>query len=223
MNIKRASATEKDLYDFLWLDPDKSVYVLQNKVYKKALKFYFGLSYLSGATSEFQSTDGYGASLGFYIEEEWAIELNYNYYQNSKNTAYENLYTVLQLEPFIRRMNTSYGALLVWAPFYGKINTFNKIFYFDWSFAIGYSILNGESNAKTVAQKSLTSTYESETFHALSLKTTYRFHVTKSAHVEIAYLRNIFYGVGPYGPNQEEGKNLIRTNNDLIFGVGMTL
>lgn len=32
-------ADEKDLYDFMWLDPDKKVYVLQNKVHKKAILF----------------------------------------------------------------------------------------------------------------------------------------------------------------------------------------
>ena len=29
-------ASEKDLYNFLWLDPDKKVYVLQNKIHKKS-------------------------------------------------------------------------------------------------------------------------------------------------------------------------------------------
>ncbi len=33
-------AGEKDLYDFQWLDPDKSVYVLQNKIYPKNKTFY---------------------------------------------------------------------------------------------------------------------------------------------------------------------------------------
>ena len=32
---KNTHAGEKSLYDFLWLDPDKKVYVLQNKIYKK--------------------------------------------------------------------------------------------------------------------------------------------------------------------------------------------
>mgnify|MGYP000697543964 CR=1 FL=1 len=38
LGTPKVMATEKDLYDFLWLDPDKKVYVLQNKVHKKEAK-----------------------------------------------------------------------------------------------------------------------------------------------------------------------------------------
>jgi hypothetical protein len=37
---KALFAAEDDLYDYLWLDPDKKVYVLQNKVYKKKSKYH---------------------------------------------------------------------------------------------------------------------------------------------------------------------------------------
>ncbi len=53
-----AEATEKDLYNFKWLDPDKSVYVLQNKVYKKEKSFYTDLSFLKGLSSTYQDTKG---------------------------------------------------------------------------------------------------------------------------------------------------------------------
>ena len=45
-------AGERDLYDFLWLDPDKSVFVLQNKLYPKDGSLYFELGYLSNITSK---------------------------------------------------------------------------------------------------------------------------------------------------------------------------
>ena len=32
----QAFASEKDIYEFSWLDPDKEVYVLQNRKYKKS-------------------------------------------------------------------------------------------------------------------------------------------------------------------------------------------
>ena len=41
--------------------------------------------------------------------------------------------------------------MLLWAPFYGKINTFNKILYFDLFFGIGLATIGGKDNAETVA------------------------------------------------------------------------
>ena len=37
----------------------------------------------------------------------------------------------------VRELNTEYGGLLYWAPWYAKINVFNSILYFDWLFGAG--------------------------------------------------------------------------------------
>jgi hypothetical protein len=130
-------AAEDSLYDFLWLDPDKSVYVLQHKVYEKNHSFYFDLSYLSNGSSEFQSSRGWGVKFGYFFKEEWAVELSYATYSNSDNAAYQNVTQINGTEPFVRRVNGLMGVNLILSPFYGKINTFNKIIYFDWSFGVG--------------------------------------------------------------------------------------
>jgi len=57
-------ASEKDLYDFLWLDPDKSVYVLQNKVYKKKNSFYGSVGFLQGQSS---NLPGYYIGNGHFL------------------------------------------------------------------------------------------------------------------------------------------------------------
>ena len=51
-------AAEDSVYDFLWLDPDKSVYVLQNKTYRKEKTFSVGGSLLTTVGNEFQDTYG---------------------------------------------------------------------------------------------------------------------------------------------------------------------
>lgn len=43
LQMSNAYSGEENLYDFLWLDPDKSVYVLQNKTHEKKGSFYFDL------------------------------------------------------------------------------------------------------------------------------------------------------------------------------------
>ena len=124
-------ADEKDLYDFMWLDPDKKVYVLQNKVHKKANTVYMHVGTGLGLSSNFQDTSLLHTNFGYYLSEEWAIEGMYTKYSNKDNEALENLRRLNGSIPFIRKTESNFGVLAKWSPFYGKINTFNKIFYFD--------------------------------------------------------------------------------------------
>lgn len=211
-------AGEESLYDFLWLDPDKKVYVLQNKLYKKEHSFYFDLGYISNYTSKFQDTAGFAGKLGYYFHEEWGVELFYNQYTNKNNDDYRNV-QINQVEPFIRRLNSSYGAALIYSPFYGKINTFNKIFYFDWSFGAGYAQINAESNMKTVrAGSNIKSSYDSETYTGGLLKTKLKFHVTENVHLGLEYMNTYYMAPGPKNPKSDK----LRTNTDLIFSVGFS-
>ena len=122
-----AIADEKDLYKFLWLDPDKKVYVLQNKLFKKKKSIYTQLGYVAGLSGEYQDTSGLNFRTGYYLNEEWAIEGFYNSYSNKNNDAYDNIKRINQTVPFVRRFTSTYGLMGIWSPFYGKINTFNKL------------------------------------------------------------------------------------------------
>ena len=214
-------AAEDDLYDFLWLDPDKKVYVLQNKVYEKKKTIYANLGYISTLTGEYQSTKGFHFSSGYYFTEEWALEVKYNGYSSSNNDAYENLQRINQSVPFIRRAKSSYGALAVYSPFYGKINTFNKIIYFDWSFGVGLGQITTESNAKTVSNPSQADQYEQETNMAILTKTALRVHITKNIHLGIDYQRDNYQAPGPT-INSRAGTNKWRNNSDVIISIGFS-
>src|SRR5690606_15002095 len=48
--------------------------------------------------------------------------------------------------PFYRQIDSFMGAMLMWSPFYSKINTFNRIFYFDWRFGAGAGSSTTEDN-----------------------------------------------------------------------------
>lgn len=216
--IPKVHAGEKSLYDFLWLDPDKKVYVLQNKLYKKEHTFYADVGYLSNFTSKFQSTNGYQLKAGFYVHEEWGIEVFHNNYSNQNNDDYRNVRAVNNTEPFIRRLNSSTGALAIWSPFYGKINAFNQIFYFDWSLGAGMAAIKAESNLKTAAIVALQNSYASESYTGAILKTNVKFHLRENVHVGFEYMNTYYQAAGPRNPNS---KNL-RINTDLIFSVGFS-
>lgn len=215
---KNTHAGEKSLYDFLWLDPDKKVYVLQNKLYKKEHKVYFDLGYISNMTSKFQDTNGFSLKGGYYISEEWGLELFYNQYQNSNNDDFHNVQLINQAVPFVRRLNSSYGAVAIWSPFYGKINTFNKIYYFDWSFGAGVSKVNAESNIKSVRINNAPNKYEKENYTGGILKTKVKFHLTENVHLGLEYMNTYYKAPGPKDPKSDK----LRTNTDVILSVGFS-
>lgn len=218
MMTKEVKAGEESLYDFLWLDPDKKVYVLQNKLYKKEHSFYLDVGYISNFTSKFQDTNGFAVKGGYYIHEEWGLELFYHQYANTNNDDFRNVRLINEAEPFIRRLNSTYGALVIWSPFYGKINTFNEIFYFDWSFGAGYAQVNAESNINSVRQGDKKTTYKNEIYSGAALKTNLKFHLNEHLHLGVEYMNTYYMAPGPKNPKSDK----LRTNTDLIFSVGFS-
>lgn len=218
MLTKNSLAGEKSLYDFLWLDPDKKVYVLQNKLYKKENTFYTDIGYISNFTSKFQNTNGFQLKGGYYFHEEWGVELFYNKYYNSNNDDYNNVRLINTAEPFVRRMNSSYGALAIWSPFYGKINTFNQIMYFDWSFGAGVARVNTQSNLKNVRNPTSDSKYENESYNGAVAKTNVKIHLKENIHIGLDYMNTYYKAPGPKNPNKDE----LRTNTDIILSVGFS-
>ena len=68
-------AAEDSVYDFSWLDKDKEVYVLQNKIYPKDGTFNADIGYLSNITNEFHDIHGCASKVGYYLAEQWAVEI----------------------------------------------------------------------------------------------------------------------------------------------------
>lgn len=214
-------ADEKDLYDFMWLDPDKKVYVLQNKVHKKSNTVYLNVGYGLGLSSNFQDTSMLHGNFGYYLNEEWAIEGIYTKYSNSDNEALENLKKLNGSVPFIRKTDSNYGLLVKWSPFYGKINTFNKIFYFDWSFGLGIGKLNTSSNATSVSIPAQANSYSDEKYTSVIAKTGLSFHATKNFHIGLDLIMNNYKAPGPT-INGNAPSSKIRNNMDAIVTVGVS-
>jgi outer membrane beta-barrel protein len=129
-------ADEKSLYEFSWLDKDKEVYVLQNRKFRKDGSLYVGGTIAKTLSGAF--IDSYGGTVrgGYFLKEDWGFEFVYG-----KNSGQENDTANGVKEqgtvPFYRKIDSYTGAMLMWSPFYSKINTFNRIFYFDWMFGLG--------------------------------------------------------------------------------------
>jgi outer membrane beta-barrel protein len=217
----RTHAGEKSLYDFLWLDPDKKVYVLQNKLYKKEHTFYADVGYISNFTSKFQDTQGFNLKAGYYFHEEWGLEVFYNQYSNGNNEDWRNVRSINGADPFVRRFNQAYGAFAIWSPFYGKINTFNRIFYFDWSFGLGYSQISAESNRDTVSDTNLRSSYKDESYNAVAWKTNLKFHLSENVHLGVEWMQQHYRAKGP-DRNGQKASESFKVNQDLILSIGFS-
>jgi outer membrane beta-barrel protein len=210
-------AGEKDLYDFLWLDPDKSVFVLQNKVHPKVNSIYLDIGYVTSTSSTFQDTTGGQLQFGYFFTEQFAIEANYITYSNVNNSAHDGVQIVAGLAPFVRRPISSASLFLIYSPFYGKINTFNRIFYFDWAFGIGSGQYKMESNIDTAESKT-ENTFKTENYTPIQLKTNFKVHINKSLHIGVEYLNTNFQA----GTPKDKGASKWTQSNDLIISVGVS-
>ena len=193
-------AAEKDLYDFLWLDPDKKVYVLQNKVHKKEHTVYANLGVGLGLSSTFQDTSMFHGHAGYYFNEEWAAEVMYTSYSNKDNEALENLKRLNGSIPFIRKTKSNYGVLAKWSPFYG---------------------LEAESNAATVAVPTSANIYKKESYTSVIGKTELTLHATKNIHVGLGLIMNNYKAPGPT-INGQVSNNKLRNNLDAVLTVGFS-
>lgn len=215
-------ASSNNLYDFLWLDPDKKVYVLQNKVYAKKNRTYLNIGYISDMSSNYYDTNGVHLLIGHYLSEEWSIEAFYHKYSNSTNNTYENLVEINGVVPFSRQIKQSYGLIALWSPFYGKINTFNKIFYFDWSIGAGVTNLKAQSNARTVSNPDVSNVFEEEEdLTAGVIKTGVRFHATENMHIGIDFKRTQYRAEGVILDDVPAEKSW-RGHNEIIFSLGFS-
>lgn len=218
VSFTEVCASEQDLYDFLWLDPDKKVYVLQEKIHPREKKYYIEVGAGRTVNADFQKSNNYSGRVGYNFHEEWGVEALYINYQNQPNDAYRNLKQVNTSYPFIRRINESYGLLGTWTPFYGKINTFNKIIYFDWQFGAGVTRINGESNRATFAGRLPTNYYEKASYTAAAVKTALKVHLTKKVHLSFELLNQHYRAPDPVIPSKRE----FTTNSDAIISVGFS-
>ena len=137
------SVTSNDEYNFSWLDPEKKIYVLQNRKYAKAEHLI--LSAMVGTTSfnPYRTTITIDPRLAYYFSESFGLEAFYMSGMNSENPTFQQLkLSSPNALPNVRELRGQFGLMAQWVPWYAKINVFNNILYFDWYFNGGAGQLN---------------------------------------------------------------------------------
>jgi outer membrane beta-barrel protein len=166
-------AAESSLYNFSWLDKDKEIYVLQNRKFRKVDTVYVGANAAKTITGAFITAYGVTGRAGYFFREDWGLELVYGKGMGGENTTAKGIKEQGTV-PFYRKVDTYVGGMIMWSPFYSKINTFNKIFYYDWLFGLGAASINSLDNrAKFDGKNTLTS----ETNMGILWSTGMRFYI----------------------------------------------
>jgi len=186
------AATDDDEYNFSWLDPDKKIYVLQNRKFTKARRVLVSSMGGVGISGPYRTAYSFDNRLGYYFTEMYGIEVFHSTIFNAENNTFRALQDATIALPRVREIRSQYGLLFNYAPWYAKINVFNKILYFDWYFNVGYGSL--QSAVDTRATKNDPSNYVDENLNALVLGTGHQYHINRTLTVRLD-LTGAFYRV----------------------------
>lgn len=217
INIPLSHAGEQNVYSFSWLDPDKEVYVLQNRKFRKKGRFHINVGAGMTTSGAFVDANALQARAGFFPYEEWGIEFVY-----SKNTGDENT-TAASVRndgaagsiPFRRITDDYMGGLLLWSPFYMKINTFNQILYVDWMLGVGYGKLQ-ETNNRQEVLNSASFDLETVTHSGIMWNTALKFYISRMFSVR-ADLTGFHYEAEVV----DQSKSIWTQNLDLTLALGI--
>lgn len=199
---------------FLWLDPDKQVYVLQNRKYKKARKLELFLSGGLNLSNPFKTEFLGQPRLAYWFAEQFGIEAFYAFIGNSDNDTFKALRTVSTSALPFARENLSYvGGVFSWIPWYAKLNFFNKILYFDWALNGGI----GQVSTKVDLNNSLAGdrNFKEESFTAFFLGTSQNYYLTRNWTVRLDLIGMFYSAKGADNATTKMYKNF-----DFTAGVG---
>lgn len=183
LSTSKIFANEKDIYEFSWLDPDKEVFVLQNRKFRKAGHLHVNAGGGITTSGAFVTSTAIQGRVGYFFTEDLGFEGLY-----SKNSGKEND-TAKQIQtnygagsstPFRRIVDNYMGAMFLWSPFYSKINTFNKVVYMDWIFGVGYAQLKEKNNKNAVKTGNIDKTVSSESHSGIIWEAGMKFYLDPS-------------------------------------------
>lgn len=214
------SAAEDDTYSFTWLDPDKEVYVLQNRKYRKIGKLHLNLGAGITTSGAFVDAKTFQGRAGYFFTENWGFEGIYAVNSGSENGTAASLRNdgASGSVPFRRIVDNYMGGMVLWSPFYAKINTFNTIIYLDWVIGLGYATLEETNNNIEFIRDPNDDTPTTESHSGLMWDTGLKFYLSQNFEVRtdltvIHYKANKPTRTGP-------GESTYYSNWDFSVSLG---
>lgn len=213
--IFQARGEEDSIYNFNWLDDDETVYVIQNKEYPTKGRFELNLSFIDSDHTPYQSSYALSGGVGYYFTEVFSVDVSYRNYINSNNNDFKSLTGTIGKKPLLRIVDSSTFVNFNYLPFYGKINTLNKIFYFYWGIGLGLGQFETRTNHPTFTDETKPVTYIGENLFGYSAKTYFKFFLAQNWNFGIEL--DIFAFKAIEDANGAEG---LKIYNDIAFNFG---
>ena len=217
-----AFSLEGDTYSFDWLDPDKEVYVLQNRKYRKRGRLYFNAGGGVTTSGAFVDATVLQGRVGYFVRESLGFEFIYsknNGEENDTAKGVRNEEGIGGSVPFRRIVDNYSGGMLMWSPFYTKINTFNKIIYGDWLIGLGYAKLEEKNNENEVLDQGLRSGPDSNVSHdGILWNLGMKIYLSRSLEFRVD-LTTIFFQADKVGEDNSDKKSW-NSNWDAIVSLG---
>src|SRR3989344_2572968 len=196
---------EKDEYDFNWLDPDKNIYVVQNRKYTKAGQMELSVTAGTTLSEPFYTVRYVSPRATYYFNESWGISGLGSFVSNTQNDVYIQIIKDSSVFPNVHSIKSFYGASVMWLPFYAKINVFNKIFYFDWYFELGAAAIT--SRVDLNASKNGIPNLKEESNTGFFFGSGHKYFISKSFAARIEFLMMRYtpnhYTAGQLGNSQD--------------------
>lgn len=218
--LKNSHAGTSSTYDFSWLDPDKEVYVLQNRKFKKSGTFHAAVGGGLTLSGPFMDGQAIQAKAGYFFHEEWGVQFVYSKNFGEENDTFDSVRNIggPGSTPFIRDVKSYMGGMVFWSPFYAKINTFNKILYVDWIIGLGAAKLDDSNNKEIVNNGGNSGEWADESHTGLMWGMGLKFYLTSMFHIRLDLI-TIHYKATK-GLTDEEG---FYSNYDLGLLFGMNI
>jgi outer membrane beta-barrel protein len=219
------AASNDDDYNFSWLDPEKKIYVLQNRKFRKAGGAHVYLLGGVALAETYRTSYQVQPRLATWFNEDFGLEVFYTGRFNSPNNAYRALEKSVGsgTTPLIREIKSQFGVLFNWAPWYAKINVFDTVMYFDWYFSLGAGTMSSEIGPNTKENPVYTSQWQSENLFAVYLGTGQIFHLSDLFKVRLDFLGH-FYSAPVFAgiPGAPQDKSIF-SSFTFNLGIGLKL
>lgn len=212
------SSSGDEAYNFSWLDPEKKIYVLQNRRYTKANRLLLSASVGLADTSAYRTSYSIDPRLAYYFSEQFGIEVFYQMISNKENNTAKSLNST-NVAPNVLQVKNQIGALLHWAPWYAKINVFNWILYFDWYFSGGIGTVGTEAFPGRVGNTTNTGTAGQKSYTGYYLGTGHQYHLNENWIVRLDFT-NVWFQAPK---NAISDENTFYNSSTFEMGIGIRL
>jgi outer membrane beta-barrel protein len=153
---------------------------------------------------------------GYFFTETLGIELVMSQNTFKPNSTFDNINTA-GVSAFYNYPVQYSGGMLMWSPFYSKINTFDSIIYLDWIFGIGYASITTEDNRIDAQASTDNRQYTTDSATGILLNIGMRIYLSKSWSARIDLTPLIYSGFyRTPGTGNDETQSY--KHYDLTFG-----